>query len=232
MLSNSEKNSLVRPLITDSNSAEILGSGGFGNVYKVGSMVVKKMNLIGEEDVKSFQKEVAIWNEFSANPEVAPFIPRFLGSHLKKGNGSPKPANTNMVVDPDKYAKNFKAYLNNKEPDYYGFIIQTFVPVIELSDFISRFNDKTKFYFEGGYALFNNLVKGFDILHKSGYIHRDIKPGNILIRTEGDRTMPIIIDFGMVCKLPCNIENLCQNNIFSPNGTLISLRKRIFILSS
>ena len=219
MLSNSAKNNLVNSLIRNSDSAEVLGSGGFGDVYKVDYMVVKKMHLTGEDDVKSFKKELAAWNVFSENPELSLYMPKFLGSSLKKTDKPPMPRYENMMANRNKYIKNSKAWMNSSEPDYYGFIIQTYVPVIDLGEFTERFNTNKKFNFETGYALFNNLIRAFEVLHDSGYIHRDIKPGNILIRTEGDMTMPIIIDFGMVCKLPCELENLCTSNNFSPNGS-------------
>jgi len=218
MLSNSEKNSLVKPLIADSNSAELLGEGGFGAVYKVDNNVVKKME-IWNDDAAAFKKELAIWEEFSANPELKPYIPEFLGGLLKKSSKPPMPNFEDMVRNHNKFTKNRNLWMSSNEPEYYGFIIQKYVPVIELAEFTDRFNSNQKFDFTKGYALFNNLVLAFDILHKSGYIHRDIKPGNILIRTEGDITMPIIIDFGMVCKLPCDIENRCQSEEFSPNGS-------------
>jgi len=218
MLSNSEKNSLVRTLITDSNSAELLGEGGSGEVYKVEDNVVKKME-IWSDDAASFKKELAIWEEFSANPELKPYIPEFRGGLLKKSSKPPMPNFEDMIRNHAKFTKNRILWMSNNEPDYYGFIIQKYVPVIDLGEFIDRFNSNQKFDFTTGYALFNNLVHAFDNLHKSGYIHRDIKPGNILIRTEGDITMPIIIDFGMVCKYPCDEENRCQNDKYSPNGT-------------
>ncbi|MBF0627676.1 MAG: SUMF1/EgtB/PvdO family nonheme iron enzyme [Magnetococcales bacterium] len=37
------------------------------------------------------------------------------------------------------------------------------------------------------------LLDGLDLLHKSAFIHRDIKPPNILIRADGT---PVILDFG------------------------------------
>lgn len=218
MLSNSEKNSLVNSLIKNSNSATVLGSGGFGEVYKVDNMVVKKME-IWSDDTSSFKKELAVWEEFSANPELKPYIPEFLGGSLKRSSKPPMPNYEDMIKNLNKFTKNRNLWLSSNEPDYYGFIIQKYVPVIDLSEFIDRFNSGQKFDFTKGYALFNNLINGFEILHNSGYIHRDIKPGNILIRTEGDITMPIIIDFGMVCKFPCDKENRCQSEEYSPNGS-------------
>ena len=37
------------------------------------------------------------------------------------------------------------------------------------------------------------LLDGLDVIHKSGYLHRDIKPPNIFIRDDG---APVLIDFG------------------------------------
>lgn len=40
------------------------------------------------------------------------------------------------------------------------------------------------------------ILKGIEILHSSGFIHRDIKPGNILTR-EGNTNPICIVDFGL-----------------------------------
>jgi serine/threonine protein kinase len=37
------------------------------------------------------------------------------------------------------------------------------------------------------------LLDGVDVIHQSGYLHRDIKPGNIFIRNDGS---PVLLDFG------------------------------------
>jgi len=37
------------------------------------------------------------------------------------------------------------------------------------------------------------LVEGLGIIHKSSYLHRDVKPGNIYIRADGT---PVLLDFG------------------------------------
>jgi len=42
-------------------------------------------------------------------------------------------------------------------------------------------------------AFVRPLLDGLDVVHKSGYTHRDIKPGNIYVREDGT---PVLLDFG------------------------------------
>ena len=41
------------------------------------------------------------------------------------------------------------------------------------------------------------LLEGIDFLHKHKVVHRDLKPGNILIVRHGGRIIPLITDFGL-----------------------------------
>lgn len=41
----------------------------------------------------------------------------------------------------------------------------------------------------------NKVAKAVQTLHQAGYVHRDLKPGNILLRRNGD---PVLIDLGLV----------------------------------
>ena len=41
----------------------------------------------------------------------------------------------------------------------------------------------------------NRVAKAVQMLHESGYIHRDLKPGNILMRRNGE---PVLIDLGLI----------------------------------
>lgn len=44
-------------------------------------------------------------------------------------------------------------------------------------------------------AFMNKIAKAVQMLHESGFVHRDLKPGNILARTNGE---PVLIDLGLI----------------------------------
>ena len=200
-----------------------LGAGGFGAVFKVGDYVVKQIDLVSLSDLEVFKREVGIWTEFSANPEMKPFIPEFVGSLVKPSGRGPMPTNMGSSHSAIKRAQ---AWMSDSRPEQYGFIVQKYEPVSTLASAIEGMEDRTdgaRYGFDYGYGIFNNLVRGFEILHRLGYVHRDIKPHNILLRIgEGpNKTMPLIIDFGLVCKAPCAMEtSACTDDPEnSPAGT-------------
>jgi hypothetical protein len=47
-------------------------------------------------------------------------------------------------------------------------------------------------------AIAGPLLDGLDVIHKSGYLHRDVKPANIFIRNDGS---PVLLDFGSARQL-------------------------------
>ena len=42
-------------------------------------------------------------------------------------------------------------------------------------------------------AIAGPLLDGLEVIHRTGYLHRDIKPGNVFIRDDGS---PVLLDFG------------------------------------
>jgi len=42
-------------------------------------------------------------------------------------------------------------------------------------------------------AIANSLLDGLDVVHRTGFLHRDIKPGNVFMREDGS---PVLLDFG------------------------------------
>lgn len=53
-------------------------------------------------------------------------------------------------------------------------------------------------------TVFTQLLNGIDLIHKSGLIHLDIKPANILIRNDND---PLLLDFGAIRHFPHDQQN-------------------------
>jgi len=47
------------------------------------------------------------------------------------------------------------------------------------------------------------LLDGLDVIHRTGYLHRDIKPGNVFIREDGS---PVLLDFGSARTASSGIE--------------------------
>lgn len=73
-----------------------------------------------------------------------------------------------------------------------------------------------------GYWLFNTL----DFIHNKGYVHRDIKPGNIMVDITNDRF--VLIDFGLSCslnnknKLTCEFGEFDGTTTFMPPEAFVS----------
>lgn len=47
-------------------------------------------------------------------------------------------------------------------------------------------------------AIFTDVCAALEEVHAAGVVHRDLKPSNIILREDGDRTTPVIVDFGLV----------------------------------
>jgi serine/threonine-protein kinase len=74
------------------------------------------------------------------------------------------------------------------------------VLVMELveGESLARVLDRRTLSVEGAVTLGVDLLNGVCALHTAGVIHRDLKPGNVLLRTRPDgSTQPVLCDFGL-----------------------------------
>ena len=181
--------------------AESLGHGAFGETFLYSGKAVKRIYLKNDEAVKDFINEVGVWEDLARKPDLVPFIPKYLGSRI------------------------FKRYLDSTID--IGIIIQKYERVITLAELIN-ISESDPLPGEYMYDLIMNIKRGYDLIHANGYIHRDIKPANILYRLENNDTVPIIIDFGLVCKKPCLDTYLAGTLLYQPlNALETRIRDRI-----
>jgi len=71
-----------------------------------------------------------------------------------------------------------------------AYMVMEFVAGDSLSEWIRNRRPLDK---DSVLAIANPLLDGLEIIHGAGYLHRDIKPGNIFIREDGS---PVLLDFG------------------------------------
>jgi len=71
-----------------------------------------------------------------------------------------------------------------------AYMVMEFVNGLPLADWIGPRRPITA---ESLLSMVGPLLDGLETIHRSGYLHRDIKPGNIFIREDGS---PVLIDFG------------------------------------
>jgi tRNA A-37 threonylcarbamoyl transferase component Bud32 len=181
--------------------AKPLGHGAFGETLLYSGKAVKRIILKNDEAVNDFINEVGVWEDLARKPDLVPFIPKYLGSRI------------------------FHRYLDNNID--IGIIIQEYERVITLADFIN-ISESDPFSGDYMYEIIMNIKRGYDLIHANGYIHRDIKPENILYRLENNDTVPIIIDFGLVCKKPCIDTYLAGTLLYQPlNALRPQIRDRI-----
>lgn len=71
-----------------------------------------------------------------------------------------------------------------------GYILMEYAEGKTLSELLK---EKRKYSEDELWAILEPLLKGLKVVHENEYLHRDIKPGNIIIRDDGS---PVLIDFG------------------------------------
>lgn len=91
-----------------------------------------------------------------------------------------------------------------------SYFIMEFIPGEKITDFCNR----RKLDLEARLKLFLQVCEGVQYAHRRGLIHRDLKPGNIIVMEENDIPVAKVIDFGLAkdtAKFKTN-ESLTQPN--------------------
>ncbi|MBY0461471.1 MAG: serine/threonine-protein kinase, partial [Gemmataceae bacterium] len=95
------------------------------------------------------------------------------------------------------------------------FFVMELVKGIPLTDFC----DQHKLTIPERLALFTQICSAVQHAHQKGVIHRDLKPGNILVESHDGRPVPKVIDFGLA-KATTGIQ-LSEQSMFTAFGSVM-----------
>lgn len=142
----------------------LLGSGGWGTVYKGRHL--------------SLQADIAI---------------KIIHKHLSKDPSglrrlSQEAAHLNKLSSP--YIVKLMDYGTNPTP----YLVMEYFDGITLSNHLEK-NGALKF--KDALRLFRQVTEGLIAAHKLGLVHRDLKPGNIMLRVQPGTIDSKILDFGI-----------------------------------
>jgi serine/threonine protein kinase len=76
------------------------------------------------------------------------------------------------------------------EANQTGYMVMEFVDGRTLNEWIALYRPLPR---EVVLSVTDRLLDGLEVIHRAGYLHRDIKPNNIFMREDGS---PVLIDFG------------------------------------
>ncbi len=83
---------------------------------------------------------------------------------------------------------------------------------------VTRFCDDHRLTTSQRLRLFIDVCEAVQHAHQKGIIHRDIKPGNILVTMQDDKPLPKVIDFGIAKAMA---GELTRRTVFTEQGQLI-----------
>ena len=145
-----------------------IGGGGFGTVYKAYDTTLHREVAIKVSEVKTVNGKT-----FSLRDEVEAL------THV--------PEHPNIA----NYEKE-KLFTFKMPNGVFDYAVMQYYPDGNLSNAI-----KQGLTAQQKEDIATQLLEGIAFLHQHKVVHRDLKPGNILIVRDGDRIIPIITDFGL-----------------------------------
>jgi tetratricopeptide (TPR) repeat protein len=83
---------------------------------------------------------------------------------------------------------------------------------------INQYCDKQRLRIRERLELFVLACQAIHHAHQKGIIHRDIKPGNVLVSQEDGRSVPKVIDFGVA---KATNQRLTEKTLFTQKGSVI-----------
>ena len=153
---------------TYSPSRDRIGGGGFGTVYKAYDNVLHREVAIKVSEVKTTADGKKTFS---------------LKDEFEALNRVPKHPNI----------ANYEEFYSFESPQgIFDYAVMQYYPDGNLSNAI-----KQGLTMEQKEDIATQLLEGIDFLHKHKVVHRDLKPGNILIVKHGGRIIPLITDFGL-----------------------------------
>lgn len=99
-------------------------------------------------------------------------------------------------------------------PDGRPYFVMEWVPGLPITDHC----DRHRATLHERLAIFTAVCDAVQHAHQKGILHRDLKPGNILVALSRDEAVPKIIDFGVAKAL---YQPLTQRTLFTEEGRLI-----------
>lgn len=157
----------------------VLGSGGFGVTY-----LATDTNLKAHVAIKEYlPSEVATrLPDFSVQPRAHKMRDMFDWG-LKRFIEESRTLATFHHAAIVRVLRFFEA--NNT-----AYMVMEFVSGDPLNTWIKSYRPLPQ---DNVLGIVSPLLEGLDVVHKNGFLHRDIKPGNVYIREDGK---PVLLDFG------------------------------------
>jgi len=93
------------------------------------------------------------------------------------------------------------------------FLVTEFVPDGELEQYVSDAGEPLLSPDRSVELIAETLV-GLSYLHRYGFVHRDIKPKNILLKGRGPSATPMLADFGLARSFETYLGNITQRGEF------------------